>query len=129
MSEAFLLNLALTLIAGTIVLRLVGLFTGGITFESWGAALAAVVITYLVGWAAAYAGMRLWSQTSPQDPTTVIATNAVIHTAVNFVSLAISASVISGIHVKGIVGLLVAAVALTAVELAIAYLPLALRLT
>jgi hypothetical protein len=67
-----------SLVAGVLLVWLAGSITGGIKFESWGAAFGAVLV------------------------------------------------VISGMHIKGVFGLLLAALALTAIQLAFIYLPFAL---
>jgi hypothetical protein len=122
----------LSLLAGVIILRTVAVVTGGIAFDSWGAAFGAAITAYFVGWGAMYVMPFVWPQAGLQSGIGLdsglgfVATTALVQTIVNCVSLAVAASVISGIHVKGVLGLLLAAIGLTAVNLAMAYLPFVL---
>ena len=125
----FLLWPVLSFLAGVIILRAVAVVTGGITFDNWGAAFGAAVIAYFVGWGAMYVAANVWPQAGLHSSLDLqsgpghLATSALAEAVVNFVSLAFAASVISGIHVKGVLGLTLAALALTVVNLAMSYLP------
>lgn len=119
----------LSVISSVIVLRVVGLVTDGISFETWGAAFGAVVLAYFVGWGAMYLVMMLAPEMAPMDPSTYFMFNAGLQVVLNFVSLGIAAAVMSGIRIKGMFGLLIAAVVLTAINVAMTYLPTLLALT
>ena len=116
----------LSLLAGVIIRRAVAVMTGGIEFDSWGAALGAVLVAYAVGFASTYLMVRFPMEATLHSVTSLIVTNGLVQLAVNVVSLVIAAAVLSGVHLKGVLGLLVAAVALTAVSLGMTYLPLVL---
>ena len=124
MDDLAVLLPVLSLLASVIILRAVAVVTGGIEFDSWGAALGAVLIAYAVGFAATYVMVYFPLQTTFESVTSVIVTNGLVQLAVNVVSLVIAGGVLSGVHLKGVLGLLVAAVALTAVNLGMIYLPL-----
>jgi hypothetical protein len=51
-------------------------------------------------------------------------TSAAVQLVLNIASLALADVVISGMHIRGVMGLLLAALALTAINLAFVYLPL-----
>ena len=114
----FLLWPVLSFLAGVIILRTVAVVTGGITFDSWGAAFGAAVVAYFVGWGAMYVAAYFWPQAGLhssldlQSGLSSVGTTALFQVVVNFVSLALAASIISGIHVKGVLGLTLAAIAL-----------------
>ena len=124
MNDLFFLLPVLSLLASVIILRAVSAVTGGITFDSWGAALGTVLIAYAVGVAAAYLGVRFALHSPADTVTSLIVTNGLVQLAVNFVSLVIAGAVLSGVHLNGALGLTFAAIALTAVNLTMAYLPL-----
>ena len=113
----------LSLLASVIILRAVSVVTGGITFDSWGDAFGVVLIAYVVRWAAAYAMVHFSLQSKLEWVPSLIVTDGLIQLAVNFVSLVIASAVLSGVQIKGVLGLFVAAIALTAVNLALAYAP------
>jgi hypothetical protein len=113
----------LSLISGVIILRVVGFVTGRITFETWSAAFGAVVIAYFVGWGAMYLVASVWPQMEPMGPGRFVAVHAAFQVVLNFVSLGIASSLLSGIRVKGVGGLLMASVVLTAINMAMMYLP------
>ena len=114
----------LSFLAGVIVLRAIAAVTGGITFDSWGAAIGTVLIAYVVGFASAYVKVHFALHSPVDTVTSVIATNGLVQLAVNFVSLVIAGAVLSGVHLHGALGLTFAAIALTVVNVAMAYLPL-----
>ena len=124
MNDLAVLLPVLSLLASVVILRAVAVVTGGIEFDSWGAALGAVLIAYAVGFAAAYLMLRFPMQSTLQSIPSLIVSNGLVQLAVNVVSLVIAGAVLSGVHLKGVLGLLVAAVALTAVNLGMTYLPL-----
>jgi hypothetical protein len=113
----FLLLPLLSLLVGVFVVRMVGEITGGVTFDSWGAVFGAVFVAYALWWVAGstVTGFLPMSQN--------LLAVAVVALVFNIISLAFASAVISGMHVKGVFGLLLAAIALTAVDLTIAYLP------
>ncbi len=113
----------LSVMSGAVILRAVALMTGGIEFDDWGSAFAAVVIAHLVGWLALSAGAAFGPHVPPIDPATFLGLNALVQTVLNLASLGIAAALMSGIHIKGLFGLLVAAVVLTLIDLAMSYLP------
>ena len=113
----FLVWPLLSLLAGIVIIRLVGEGTGGLTFDSWGAAFGAVFVAYALWWIAGSTVTGFLSTT--QNPLALGAVTLVFNT----LSLAFASAVISGMHVNGVFGLLLAAIALTAVDLAIVYLP------
>jgi hypothetical protein len=124
MNDLAVLLPVLSLLASVVILRAVAVVTGGIEFDSWGAALGAVLIAYAVGFAAAYLMLRFPMQSPLQSIPSLIVSNGLVQLAVNVVSLVIAGAVLSGVHLKGVLGLLVAAAALTAVNLGMTYLPL-----
>ena len=124
MNDLYVLLPVLSLLASVIILRAVSAVTGGITFDSWGAALGTVLIAYAVGVAAAYLRVHFALNSPVDSVASLIVTNGLVQLAVNFVSLVIAGAVLSGVHLNGALGLTFAAIALTAVTLAMAYLPL-----
>ena len=66
MNDLYVLLPVLSLLASVIILRAVSAVTGGITFDSWGAALGTVLIAYAVGVAAAYLRVH-FALNSPVD--------------------------------------------------------------
>src|SRR5688572_2452199 len=127
----FMLWPVVSLVAGVLIVRLAGSITGGLKFDSWGAAFGAVLVASVVWWVAgsAVAGFLSTPQAGETDLNTLITqnlTNAAVQCVFNIVSLALADVVISGMHIKGVLGLLLAALALTAMNLAFIYLPLIL---
>jgi len=123
----FLLWPIVSLVVGVLIVRLAGSITGGLTFDSWGAAFGAVFVAYVVWWVAGYAVAGFFP--TPSDAAdlnsliTQSLTNAAVQLVFNIVSLAIAGVVISGMQIRGVFGLLVAALALTVFQLAFVYLP------
>jgi hypothetical protein len=122
-NDLSLLLALLSFLAGVIVLRAIAAVTGGMTFDSWGAAFGAVLIAYAVGLGAAYV-MRFPVQSAFDSVTAFMVTNAVLQLTVNLVSLAVAGALLSGVHIKGVLGLLTASIALTVVNVAMTYVPL-----
>ena len=134
MTEAlFLLWPVVNLVAGVLLVWLAGSITGGLKFDNWGAAFGAVLIAYAVWWVAgsAVAGFLPAPPAGEADLNMLVTqnlTNAAVLFVFNVVSLAIAGLVIPGVEVKGAFGLLLAALALTAIHIAITYLPPVLSL-
>jgi len=129
----FLLWPVVSLVVGVLIVRLAGSITGGLKFDSWGATFGAVLVAYVVWWVAgsAVAGFLPAPPPGETDLNTLITqnlTNAAVQFVFNIVSLALADVVISGMHINGVMGLLLAAFALTAINLAFIYLPLVLAM-
>jgi hypothetical protein len=127
----FLLWPVVSLVAGVLLVWLAGSITGGLKFDSWGAAFGAVLVAYVVWWVAGSAVAGFLPAPPPGETdlntlTTQNLTNAAVQLVLNILSLAIAGVVISGMHIKGVFGLLLAALALTAIQLTFIYLPLIL---
>ena len=125
----FMLWPVVSLVAGVLVVRLAGSITGGLEFDSWGAAFGAVLVASVVWWVAGSTVAGFFPTPAPgeADLNTLIThglTSAAVQLVLNIVSLALADVVISGMHIRGVLGLVMAAFALTAINFAFIYLPL-----
>ena len=107
----FMLWPVVSLVVGVVIVRLAGSITGGLRFDSWGAAFGAVLVAYVVWWVAGSAVAGLLPTPPPSEAvlTTLAAqnlTNAAVQLVLNILSLAIAGVVISGMHLPLILAMM-----------------------